>query len=475
MNKTLFWFREDLRLTDNIGLYHASQREHDGLIALYIFSEQDIERHDTSPARTDLICRQLEVLSAALAEKEIPLLVEVVHKTAEIPGLLAKLCEQHDIGTLIFNQQYEVNEMQRDVAVAKHLEAHNIMIEHYHDQTIIPPGEVLKKDGEFYTVFTPFKKQWFVVNDSRGFPGTLPKPRKQKPLKTIKPTDLSCLVDKFARNDLSDYWPADEAHALKKLKQYSNERIQDYQTQRDFPALNATSQISPYLACGMLSPRQCLEAALEANDGHYQSGNKGVVTWISEVIWREFYKHILFGFPHVCKHQAFKQELTDFPWNNNEDDFNAWCEGRTGYPLVDAAMRQLRKTGWMHNRLRMVVAMFLTKDLIIDWRWGEKFFMQHLIDGDLAANNGGWQWSAGTGVDAAPYFRIFNPITQSEKFDPDGEFIRIYCPELASLDASSIHFPNPMEREACHYPDAIVDHKSQREAFMTLYKAFTGK
>ena len=231
------------------------------------------------------------------------------------------------------------------------------------------------------------------------------------------------------------------------------------------PSRNGTSLLSPYLAAGVLSPRQCLHAAIDANGGTLTGGRPGVQTWISELIWREFFTHVLVGFPHVCRHLPFRRETDRVAWRRDKQLFERWKTGTTGYPIVDAAQRQLLRTGWMHNRLRMVSAMFLSKDLLLDWRLGERHFMRHLIDGDLAANNGGWQWSASTGTDAAPYFRIFNPAAQSKKFDPDGTFIKRFCPELKSVAANAIHDPSrwPEDlRASLDYPALIVDHAAAR-------------
>jgi deoxyribodipyrimidine photo-lyase len=245
-----------------------------------------------------------------------------------------------------------------------------------------------------------------------------------------------------------------------------------YQPDRDCPAIPGTSVLSPYLAAGLVSAGQCLHAALMQNQGEFETGQRGIVVWITELLWREFYQHLLFGYPALSMHQPMRVETNAVVWRDAPEDFDAWAKGRTGVPIVDAAMRQLLATGWMHNRLRMVVAMFLTKNLLIDWRLGEAFFMQHLIDGELAANNGGWQWSASTGADSAPYFRVFNPISQSEKFDPQGAFIKHWVPELSTLGGKEIHNPSPVARKALNYPEQIVNLQSSRvraiEAFKSL-------
>lgn len=274
--------------------------------------------------------------------------------------------------------------------------------------------------------------------------------------------------------NLADRWPSGEKHALSRLKAFIDNRIADYADHRDTPSLGGTSTLSPPLAAGILSPRQCLHAALAANQNRIDSGKNGVVVWIQELIWREFHKSVLVGFPRVSRARAFKQDTERIRWKDDGKAFKAWCEGRTGYPIVDAAMRQLNATGWMHNRLRMITAAFLTKDLLIDWRKGEAYFASRLIDFDLASNNGGWQWSASTGTDAQPYFRIFNPTSQSERFDPDGAFIRKWVPELEDLPAKQIHAPaDKAGRDlfsGLDYPDPIVDHAKARDRAIKVFK-----
>ncbi|MHC4092761.1 MAG: cryptochrome/photolyase family protein, partial [Planctomycetota bacterium] len=258
--------------------------------------------------------------------------------------------------------------------------------------------------------------------------------------------------------------------ARRRLRTFVSQRIEHYDEARDFPAKNGTSALSPYLAAGILSPRQCLSAALEANSGRLDSGNKGVTTWISELIWREFYRHVLIGLPRVCMNRPFRSGTDRLPWRCDEGQFHAWCEGRTGVPIVDAGMRQLAQTGWMHNRLRMIAAMFLTKDLFIHWRWGERCFMRHLVDGDFANNNGGWQWSASTGTDAAPYFRIFNPIIQSRRFDGNGDFIRRFVPELRGVPVAAVHEPHSGSCQSPDYPKPIVDRNTVRERVTKAFR-----
>ena len=268
-----------------------------------------------------------------------------------------------------------------------------------------------------------------------------------------------------------DLWPAGEQTGRRRLRRFVTRLIERYADDRNDPAREGTSALSPYLAIGAVSVRDCLRAAVGANGGRLD-GENGPGVWISELIWREFYRHVLVGFPRVCMNRAFKPETESLPWREAPADFEAWRQGRTGVPIVDAAMRQLLETGWMHNRLRMVSAMFLTKHLLIDWRWGEKHFMRHLVDGDFASNNGGWQWSASTGTDAAPYFRVFNPYRQSERFDPDGQFIRQYVPELAGVTGRAVHDPSTLpepERASLDYPEPIVEHEAGRQRSLAAW------
>ncbi len=268
-------------------------------------------------------------------------------------------------------------------------------------------------------------------------------------------------------------WPAGEEAASDNLERFLRFRGRHYKQQRDFPNVRGTSELSPYLALGMISYRQCLQAVMSENSGHLADGDAGLTSWVNELIWREFYQHVAVGFPQVCRHQPFQEHTKQLRWRDDDKGFQAWCEGRTGYPIVDAAMRQLVTTGWMHNRLRMVTAMFLSKHLLIDWQRGEAFFMRHLIDGEFCANNGGWQWAASTGTDAAPYFRIFNPTTQSTRFDPEGEFIAHWLPELKSLPKKARHAPPQDMLNPTDYPAPIVDHKAARQRALDAFKALS--
>lgn len=456
----LMWFREDLRIHDNTALYQAAHANQQDLIALYILTPKTWQKHDMAACRVDFILRNLKSLADNLAKLNIPLLIRHTDSYQKVPELILNFIKEFDIDALYCNQQYEISEERRDFKVEKICRQNSIKFFSYIDQVIVAPGEVLTAQNNYYTIFTPFKKAW-QKQFLQQVLHVLPAPKKQKPLDIVSDAIPESIAE-FNTSLPATFWPAGEQHAQQRLQHFISQKISDYATQRDLPAIDGTSQLSPYLASGVISARQCLQAALQANEHQLASGNIGIVTWINELIWREFYKHILYSSPRVSMHQAFKLETEKLKWRNDHKQFALWCEGQTGYPIIDAAMRQLNQTGWMHNRLRMIVAMFLVKDLWIDWRWGEKYFMQHLIDGDLAANNGGWQWAASTGTDSVPYFRIFNPITQSERFDPEGEFIRRYCPELASLDKQSIHNPPPLFRSQLNYPQMVVDHAKAR-------------
>jgi len=464
----LVWLRNDLRLRDNPALFQAA-REGQARLAVYLVCDQLLERHQTAPARLDLIRRQLTELQPQLTRLNIPLVLMRVPKASDIAYRLVALAQEAQCDRIFFNAEYPLDELNRDRALVKNLKSAGMGFERFHDRVILPPGEVRNGQGEPYQVFTAFKRRWRALAAERLQP-VLPLPviqtHSNPKLETLG-VSLNSAFQGLALRDLSDLWPAGEDRALERLETFANQQLADYQQLRDQPALDATSRLSPYLAMGSLSPRQCLHAALNANRGDWHGGMAGAQTWIDELIWRDFYQHVTVDFPQVCKNRPLQAHTEAFPWRYDRLDFDAWCRGETGIPVVDAAMRQLLATGWMHNRLRMVVAMFLTKNLRIDWRWGESWFMSQLIDGDFAANNGGWQWSASTGTDAAPYFRIFNPVTQSQRFDPRGDFIRCYLPELRHLSDKVIHQPPPTRG----YPGPMVDLKASRKETIALFQA----
>jgi deoxyribodipyrimidine photo-lyase len=423
--------------------------------------------------KVDFLLRSLSALSDSLSEINIPLLITEAPRFDQVSKRLLKLAKKHGCDGIWFNREYELNERRRDERVAEIFEREEKSVHTFTDQVILSPNALRTTQGRFYTVFTPYKRTWIAAVRDRGGVRCHRKPSKQKRT-DIEADPVPDRVAGFNGLKRPDLWKSGEDHAVNRLRSFISGRLKSYEEHRDFPAQNGTSTLSPYLALGVLSPRQCLNATLEANRNRLDSGFKGATTWISELIWREFYRHVLVGFPRVCRYEPFDFRTRRMRWRDDQGDFHRWQEGRTGIPIVDAAMRQLKKTGWMHNRLRMVVAMFLTKNLFLDWRWGERYFMRSLVDGDFASNNGGWQWSASVGTDAAPYFRIFNPVSQSERFDPQGEFIRKFVPELARLDAKAIHMPHeraPKALEAVNYPEPIVDLKRSRQEAIDKFKA----
>ena len=476
--RSLIWFRADLRVADNPALTFACEHATRGAIAVFTVCSRQWQKHDWSPIKVHFILRHLESLHDRLATIGIPLRIINCETFDEVPDLLLDFALGHHCDSLCFNCEYELNERLRDRAVFDRFQESGLQVSVFTDQCIVPPGSIRTQKGEFYTVFTPFKKSWIQRVETMGVPTPLDVPTKVSDPVNVEAHDIPETVDGFEwpSDDMIDYWPVGESQAKRRLTLFIRNSIDDYQSQRDLPAEDGTSCLSPYLTVGSISIGQCLHAAWQANRNSLEKrrDQPGPGVWISELIWREFYRHVMVGYPRICQHKAFKADTDQLDWRDDGDEFQRWCEGRTGFPIVDAAMRQLNQTGWMHNRLRMIVAMFLTKDLYIDWRMGERYFMQNLIDGDLASNNGGWQWSASTGTDAAPYFRIFNPTSQSEKCDPDGMFIRRFIPELADLPIRCLHNPAKLAEheffDDIDYPKAMVDHKQARERVINAFK-----
>ncbi|MNM45060.1 Deoxyribodipyrimidine photo-lyase [compost metagenome] len=466
----LIWLRSDLRIADNTALSAACERG--PTLALWLVSPGQWQAHDDAACKVDFWLRNLRDLRHSLDQLNIPLLIRTLDTWDEAPDTLLAVCRQHQVEAVHWNDEYGINETRRDQATQTLLEQSAIQVHTHLDQLLFQPGTILTRSGEYFQVFSQFKKNC-LEHLHRSLPALAHRVKPQAPL-DIASDPIPQQVDGFAEptHALRAHWPAGEAEAHARLTGFLDETVEDYQHLRDLPAQPGTSQLSAYLAAGVISPRQCLHAALASNRGEFDSGSAGIQTWINELLWREFYKHILNGYPQVSRHRAFRAHTEALPWRNAPADLKAWEEGRTGFPIIDAAMRQLLHTGWMHNRLRMIVAMFLSKNLLIDWRLGERHFMRHLIDGDLAANNGGWQWSASTGTDAVPYFRLFNPISQSQRFDPDGRFIRHWLPELRDMDQKTIHEPvksaDLFANSSYHTP--IVDLGSSRQRALEAFK-----
>lgn len=472
--KNLIWFRNDLRIEDNPALQAAAAQASKGIVALYIITPSTWQKHRKSSCQVAWILAHLKALSQTLSEYQIPLWIRQVDTFSEIPNFLTELIKTHAFDALFFNQQYEYDELKRDESVSTSLNTIGCPCFQFEDQTIVPPGKLKTKTGDPFKVFTPFKKAWLSwVEDKK-----ITKAIQINPLKNCiaKSDPIPDRIQGFDNTiDLSP-WAVGEIAASKKLEAFCEVSIQNYAKERDYPGLDATSRLSPYFAIGVLSPHQCvrmLMQTLKVNNLSDLCAQEGPSAWLNEIIWREFYRHILYFFPRVSMNQPFQLKTKALNWKKDPLAFKAWCEGNTGIPVVDAAMRCLNQTGWLHNRLRMITAMFLSKNLFQDWRTGEAYFMSRLLDGDLASNNGGWQWSASTGTDAAPYFRVFNPVLQSEKFDPEGEFIRRFCPELSHLDSHAIHLPfeRGIQPNEINYPAPIVDLKISRHYAIAQFKA----
>ncbi len=460
----LVWFRNDLRVADNAALTAACKAD-DPVHACFVVTPEQWQEHDWSPARVQFVIAHANALAEDLAKLGIPMTFLQARRFDDSLEPLTQLCRDQNIARVHFNEEYGVNERRRDKALKQKLDDLDIETCKYRDQTVAPVGDILTQQGEPYSVFTPFSRRWRSWVDETQ-PAAFPIPKAIAD--PVEPARLDEIPDAF-RDAPPALVETGEDAAHHQLEAFLSERAGAYKDDRDFPALDGTSQLSPYLANGVLSGRQCLLAARQAQG---MGGNQdGLTTWISEIAWRDFYVNILYHYPRVSMHRAFKQETEALAWNPPGEQFEAWKEGRTGIPIVDAAMRQLNETGWMHNRLRMVTAMFLTKNLFIDWRLGEAYFMSKLVDGYLASNNGGWQWSASTGTDAAPYFRVFNPVTQSERFAPKGEFVRHWVPELAKLDNKRIHDPSKGGVIPGGYPRPIVDLKESRKEAIAKFQA----
>lgn len=455
--RQLVWLRSDLRTLDNSALYHALQQGPS--IALYVISPAQWALHDDAAIKVDFRLRNVETLAAQFDTLNVPLIVIECDLWKNLPSALHKVCQNLKINQLHFNAEYGANEQQRDKLCTEHLQTQGIEVQCHGDATLFPPGSIRTQQGQMFKVFTAFKKACWLQLDAAPL-NQLPAPAAQTPISVE--SNLALIKPHLANNSYwNTLWPAGEQAALQLLHNFCQEKIADYHEQRDFPALDGTSTLSPWLACGAISIKHCWHQALLSKSTLAGSSNNGLMTWLSELLWREFYQHLLALNPRLSRGEPYLESTRQIVWRHSDKDLQAWQQGQTGFPIIDAAMRQLTTTGWMHNRLRMIVAMFFSKNLLLPWQLGEQWFMRHLIDGDLAANNGGWQWCASTGVDAVPYFRIFNPVTQSQRFDPQGDFIRFWLPELKQLNAKQIHMPTAANRPPS-YPSPIVDLKSSR-------------
>lgn len=468
MKTVLHWFRRDLRVTDNTAFCEAFRRAK-CVIPVFIFEDAFRTGPDVGAARLEFLLQSVEALRKNLAELGHTLIIRC-GKSEEI---LPQLAYETGAESVFANKRTEPYAQRRDERIMSALLKIGVGMQLFKDALVWEETEILNQTGKPYTVFTPYSKAW----KARPIPSPHPKiPAVVAKLQSLKSDLLPTTAEVTGQPFAHQIPPGGERAALELLRKFMAGPVYAYGTARNFPAVDGVSNLSPHLRAGTIGIRTILAA--------WQSAQKKAIgpeqiksceTYLNELIWREFYAQVLFNFPHVTK-GAFRPEYDALKWSDNQEHFTAWCEGRTGYPIVDAAMRCLNATGTMHNRLRMIVAMFLTKDLLINWQLGERYFMKQLVDGDMAANNGGWQWSAGTGTDAAPYFRIFNPVSQAVKFDPEGAFVRRWIPELKDFSADLIHQPweHPLLLSRSGYAPRIVLHEEQREKCLAMFKAVKG-
>jgi deoxyribodipyrimidine photo-lyase len=422
----IHWFRRDLRLTDNTALHHAVESAYP-VLPIFIFDKNILDAlENRKDARVGFIHQTLEKMHDALQEQGSG--IQFYYSTPK--QVWETLIETYDIQGVFFNRDYEPYARERDGEIFELFQNNNIPLHSFKDHVVFEKKEVCKDDGKAYTVFTPYSRKW----------KSLLKPEMLKPLPKLN-------FNAFYKIEGSAIIPLEKMNFEKSNQEIPSSEVSisvvtKYHETRDIPSMKGTSRISLHLRFGTISIRECVKIGLENNE-----------KWLNELIWRDFYQMIIYCFPHSAQ-SSFKPQYDRISWRHDEDDFKKWCEGKTGYPIVDAGMRELNETGFMHNRVRMVVASFLTKHLLIDWRWGERYFAEKLQDYELASNVGGWQWAAGSGCDAAPYFRIFNPYSQTEKFDKENKYIQKWVPEWKSAD----------------YPKPIVDHAKARERCLQVYK-----
>ncbi|KAH8999252.1 DNA photolyase, FAD-binding/Cryptochrome [Lactarius akahatsu] len=509
----VYWMRmEDMRIYDNRALAQASVqalKDHVPLLVFFVLSPQDYAAHDRSPRRVDFTLRNLCVLKGSLAKLDIPLHVTTHASRRTLPSYVVSFLQSVNATRLFANIEYEVDELRRDITVCNLANEAGILPTLVHDKLIVEPGLLSTKQGKPYSVFSPFQRQWLAaINKNPNqylaeavSPSANPPTVRDHPiLGKMFSSEVPSRVEGFQcldKHQMAVIWPAGMDAAREMLRRFlrtksrhtqsgladplgegaetseKKSRAMAYKDDRDRADRDSTSRLSPYLAAGVISSRECIRAALELVGATKVHTNRdtGIGMWIQEIAWRDFYTHVLAAFPRVSMGRPFQEKYADVQWETNPEHFEAWRTGRTGVPIVDAAIRQANTMGWMHNRARMVAAMYLTKDLMIDWRLGERVSLHAaIIDGDLASNNGGWQWSASTGTDPQPYFRIFNPYSQSEKADPNGDYIRTFVPELGTVFGPEIHNPPAKLADKLGYPRPLVDHKEARDRALRRYK-----
>ena len=466
----LFWHRRDLRISDNIGLAAARQKSQK-VVGVFCLDPNILERDDVAPARVTYMIGSLQSLKERYDSAGSQLLILHANPTQAIPALAQAL----NAKAVFWNWDVEPYSKERDRTVMDALKEKGIKVHNNWDQLLHTPEEIRTGSNQPYTVYTPFWRNW--SSKAKLDPVEPLKNAEGLTKEEQETAQQAGVIDLPTAKDLGFVWDNElvtapgETAAQEKLEEFCDRAISDYQQQRNFPAVHGTSQLSAALKFGVIGVRTVWGAATVALENSRSDEEQASIQgWQKELAWREFYQHAMYNFPELAE-GAFRDTFKKFPYDNNEEHFQAWCEGRTGYPIVDAAMRQMNESGWMHNRCRMIVANFLTKDLLINPQLGEKYFMQKLYDADLSANNGGWQWSASSGMDPKPV-RIFNPASQAKKFDPEGEYIRQWLPELRSVDTEFLISGDipPAERDALDYPAPIVDHKKQQREFKQRYQ-----
>ncbi|AFY59472.1 FAD-binding domain-containing protein [Synechococcus sp. PCC 6312] len=465
----LLWHRRDLRIQDHLGLAAAREKTAK-VVGLFCFDPKILGGEDIAAVRVAYLVGCLEDLAQQYHQAGSQLLILQGEPTTVIPKLAQALKAQ----ALYWHCDVEPYAQARDKAVAQALAKAGISVQTFWDQLLVAPEAIRTGSGAIYTVYSPFWKNW------QQHPKAQPVPTlHQAQGLTSQELDIAQqngMILLPTTQDLGFTWDQELVlapgvpPAQARLEDFCQRAINSYEPDRNFPGIAGTSGLSAALKFGVLGIREIWAASREAQaQARSEESLTAIRTWQQELAWREFYQHVMYAFPELAQ-GPYRQPFQNFPWSNNQDHFQAWCEGKTGFPIVDAAMRQLNQTGWMHNRCRMIVASFLTKDLIINPQWGENYFMQRLIDGDLSANNGGWQWSASSGMDPKP-LRIFNPHTQAQKFDAEADYIRYWLPELRGVETADLLTGriSPLERQACNYPMEIVDHKVQQQKFKQLY------
>lgn len=458
-SRSILWFRRDLRIHDHRTFFQATQQSRE-VVGVFLFDTTILEKlKNPQDRRLTFIFDSVLELREKFRQNGSDLIIEKGNPVEVMPRLAQTLKAE----AIFVTQDYEPSAKTRDQEVEKRIAPLGCKFVGVKDQVIFAEREVLNKSGGVFRVFTPYKNAWLrqAAEDSEALARYNPDVKKLAPGENIKAFVRDWSLKEIGFERVSLWLESGESSAIKRLRKFS-EVVQSYKTARDFPAEGGTSGLSVHLRFGTVSIRSCARMATKLS-------SEGANTWLSELVWRDFYHMILDQFPHVT-HTSFNPAYQELKWPGTIEHFEMWCSGATGFPIVDAAMRHFNQTGWMHNRLRMIVAMFLTKDLLCDYKWGENYFAKHLLDFDLASNNGGWQWSASTGCDAQPYFRIFNPISQSEKFDPEGQFIKQHLPELRGLDRKTIHAPFDHGVAPAGYCKPIVNHSEQRLKALALFK-----